>query len=224
MTALEWDKTGDRRYETGVDRGVLYLPSGEAVPWNGLVSVSEVRSREVKSYFIDGIKYLDKHIPGSYKAKLQAFTYPDELDELLGTSEYSQGVFVHDQRIKLFNLVYRTLVGNDVEGTEHGYKIHIVYNVLASPSDYSYGSIAGDVSLTPFEWDLSGTPNIMFGIRPTSHISLDSRRIPEDRLTLLEDILFGKAPSGAGTAEDPLVQNDPELPGMIDLLTMVEEP
>lgn len=224
MTALEWDKTGDRRYETGVDRGVLYLPSGDAVPWNGLVSINETRSRQVKSYYIDGIKYLDKHVPGSYSAKLQAFTYPDELNEVLGTSEYSPGVFVHDQRVKLFNLVYRTLVGNDIEGLEHGYKIHIVYNVLAVTSDFSYESLAGDVSAVPFEWDLSGTPSLMWGIRPTSHISLDSRRIPEDTLALLEGMIYGKAPSGAGTEEDPLLQNDPELPALVDLLTMVETP
>jgi hypothetical protein len=163
MTVLEWDKIGDRRYETGVDRGVLFLPDGPAVPWNGLTSVTETLSREVKSYYVDGTKFMDHHVPGSYSAKLAAFTYPDELETLLGMTEYAPGVFLHDQRTKLFHLSYRTLIGNDVDGTDHGYKVHVVYNILAIPSDKTMNSLSNQVSVEPFEWDLSGTPNVMFG-------------------------------------------------------------
>lgn len=210
MTALVWDQAGERRYETGVDRGVLFPPDGVAVPWNGLVSVSENTSRDVKSYYIDGIKYLDRHIPGSYAAKLSAFTYPDALDELFGISEFVPGVNLHDQRSKLFNFSYRTKIGNDLEGEDHGYKLHIVYNILANPSDFSYETLADTVSAKPFEWDLSGTPMNMFGIRPTAHISLDSRRIDPAMLEILETQIYGDDTT------------DPNLPNLVDLLALIE--
>lgn len=211
MTALVWDQVGERRYETGVDRGVLYPPSGSAVPWNGLISVNETVSREVKSYYVDGIKFLDHHVPGSYSAKLSAFTYPDEMDELIGTQEFVPGVFVHDQRSpRLFNLSYRTLVGNDVEGLDHAYKIHILYNLLAIPDDVTYSTNGESVEPQAFGWSISGTPAQMFGIRPTSHISLDSRRIDSAMLETLEEILYGSD------------EEDPSLPGLVDLLSMVD--
>lgn len=211
MTVLEWDKTGDRRYETGVDRGVLFPPDTPAVPWNGLTSVTENVSREVKSYYLDGVKYLDHHVPGSYSAKLAAFTYPDELEMLLGMSEYAPGVFLHDQRTKLFHLSYRTLIGNDIDGQDHGYKIHIVYNILAVPSDSVMSTISDQISIQPFEWDLSGTPNLMFGVRPTAHISLDSRKIDPEMLSALEMLIYGTS------------EADPNLPLLVDLLTMVND-
>jgi hypothetical protein len=210
MTAIEWDKVGDRRYETGVDRGVLFPKDDPAVPWNGLTSVTEALGRDVKSYYLDGVKYLDRHVPGSYSAKLAAFTYPDELEELLGMREYVPGVFLHDQRAKLFHLSYRTLVGNDIDGTDHGYKVHIVYNVLAIPSDNAMNSLSDSTDVSPFEWDLSGTPNLMFGVRPTAHISLDSRRIDPVMLENIELLLYGSADA------------DPALPGFVDLLTLVD--
>lgn len=210
MTALEWDKVGDRRYETGVDRGVLYLPDGGVVPWNGLTEVTEDRSREVKSYYMDGVKYLDHHVPGSYTGKVKAYTYPDELDELVGSLEFATGVFVHDQKAGLFNMSYRTLVGNDIEGVDYGYRIHILYNITASPSDATFGSLSESVTAQVFEWSLSGTPPLMLGVRPTSHISIDSRRIAPELLETLEALLYGT------------VDDDPALPDPITLLGMVE--
>jgi hypothetical protein len=210
MTVLEWNKVGERRYQTGIDRGVLFPPDGPAVPWNGLTNVTENVSREVKSYYLDGIKYLDRHVPGSYSATLSAFTYPDELDQLLGMSEYAPGVFLHDQRVKLFHLSYRTLIGNDVDGTEHGYKIHIVYNVLAIPSDKAMNSLSDQVSLDPFEWTLSGTPNLMFGVRPTAHVSVDSTRVDPIVLGNIEGLLYGTA------------EADPDLPTLVDFLALIE--
>lgn len=222
MTALEWDKLGDRRYETGIDRGVLFPKDGPAVAWNGLASVTETVGRDVKSYYLDGVKYLDRHVPGSYSAKLSAFTYPDELEELIGMREYVPGVYLHDQRAKLFNLSYRTLVGNDVDGTDHGYKIHIIYNVLAVPSDNAMNTLKDSTDLSPFEWDLSGTPNIMLGVRPTAHISLESRRIDPAFLASLELLLYGGPPTGAGTTEDPIVANDSKLPTFFEMIAMLD--
>jgi len=209
MTKLIWDQVGDRRYETGIDRGVLFLPNGSAVPWNGLTSVTEVLSREVKSYHLDGVKYLDRHIPGSYSAKLAAFTYPDELDSLLGNAEFAPGVFVHDQRAKYFNLCYRTLVANDLEGTDHGYKIHVVYNVTANLSDVGMDSLSDSLSPNPMEFNLTGTPQILFGLRPTSHISLDSRRLDPIALETIEAVIYGSN------------EADSYLPPLIDLLTLL---
>jgi hypothetical protein len=211
MTVLEWDKSGERRYETGLDRGVLYPPSGIAVPWNGLISVNETVSREVKPYYIDGIKFLDHHVPGSYAAQLSAYTYPDEMEVLTGIEEFSPGVFVHDQRSpKLFNLSYRTRVGNDVDGIDHAYKIHILYNLLAVLNDTAINTIGESVEAQAFQWSIYGTPSAMFGIRPTSHISLDSRRIDSTMLETLETFLYGSE------------TEDPSLPPLIELLSMVE--
>lgn len=211
MTALAWDQVEDRRYESGIDRGVLYLQDGTAVPWNGLVSVTENTERGVKSYFLDGIKFLDRHIPGAYSAKLGAFTYPDELDELVGVSQFVPGLFVHDQRAKLFHLSYRTHEGDVIEGAQAEYKIHVIYNVLAIPSSAALNSISNTPAPALFEWLLSGTPPQLFGIRPTSHISLHSRLIDPDLLDMIEGLLYG-------TDDDP-----PSLPDMVDLLALAEE-
>lgn len=211
MTALAWDQVGERRYETGVDRGVLYPPNSSAVPWNGLISVAETVTREVKPYYIDGIKFLEHHVPGSYSAKIVAFTYPDEMDELIGTQEFVPGVFVHDQRSpQLFNLCYRTKVGNDLEGIEYGYKIHILYNLLAVLNDTTLITIAESVAPVTFEWTIYGTPSRMFGMRPTSHISLDSRRIDSEMLSTLEDKLYGSD------------NFNPSLPSVVNLLNLVK--
>lgn len=210
MTVLAWDQAGDRRFETGVDRGVIYLADGTTVPWNGLVSITENTEREVKSYFLDGIKFLDRHIPGSYSAKLGAYTYPDELDELLGDEQYVPGVYVHDQRAQTFNLSYRTQERDDL-GSEN-YKIHIVYNVLAIPSSVSMNSLSDSPNPALFEFNLSGTASPMLGIRPTAHISLHTRKINPLLLSTLEGLLYG-------TETD-----DPSLPSMVDLLALTEAP
>lgn len=209
MTALAWDQVGDRRYETGVDRGVLYIPSGPAVPWNGLVSIAEETEREIKSYYLDGIKFLDRHVPGSYSAKLSAFTYPDELDELLGMKELNPGVFAHDQRAQLFNFSYRTQENDDLGSEEH--KIHIVYNVMAAHGSGAFSTVSDVAAPSMFEFQLSAAPPQMFGARPTAHISLHTRRIDSDLLTTLEGLLYG-------TSTD-----DPSLPSLVDLLGFIEE-
>jgi hypothetical protein len=209
MTVLEWDKVGERFFETGVDRGVLYTTDGAAHVWNGLTQVTENTDREVKSYWMDGVKYLDHHVPGAYSAKLEAFTYPDVLDELTGTMRYAPGVFLHDQRASVFHLAYRTGVGNDLD-PEAGYKLHIIYNVMASASGAAMGTIGENVDPGKFSWDLTGTPPVMFGARPTSHVHLDSRYLDPTLLAMLEGLLYGTADA------------DPSLPAMVDLLPMLE--
>lgn len=213
MTALTWDKIGERRYETGVDHGVLYLPTGDGIPWNGLVSISETKTREVKSYYLDGIKYLDQQIPSAYSAKLGAYTYPDELEEILGNAPYVPGVVLHDQNPRRFDLSYRTLEGNDLDGIDGGYKIHIVWNVMAVPSDVTFDTIGKD-SAAPglFEWNLTGAPQQMYGIRPTSHMSVHSRSVDPAVLAEVEAALYGTE------------EADPHLPSLVSLLSMVSEP
>lgn len=211
MTALVWDEVGERRFETGVDRGVLFLPEGGAVPWNGLASVTESRGREVKSYYSDGTKFLDHQVLGAFSGDLQAYTYPDELDALTGVSAFAPGVFLHDQRSKAFGLSYRTQVGNDLEGVDHGYKLHLLYNVLATPANATMSSLAEKVSPQLFQWTLNATPPLMLGVRPTGHISFHTRSIDPALLFQIEELIYGTE----------LV--DPALPEFVELLALIEE-
>lgn len=210
MTVLVWDEVGERRFETGIDRGVLFLPEGGAVPWNGLSSLTELLGREVKSYYTDGVKYLDHQVLGAFSATLKAFTYPDELDALTGTEPFAPGVFVHDQRSKAFSFSYRTKVGNDVDGTDYGHKIHLIYNVLATPSNADFSTLAESVTPQLFEWTLNAVPPQALGIHPTSHISFHTRSIDPDLLADIEELLYGD------------VDSAPSLPALVDLLAMVE--
>lgn len=213
MTALVWDQAGERRYQTGVDRGVLYPTSGGAVPWNGLVGVNEITGRETKPYYIDGIKFLDHNVPGSYAAKITAYTYPDEMDELIGAKELEPGVFAHDQPVySLFNLSYRTGIGNDVDGMAHGYKIHVLYSLMAVLGDTTLNTVGENAAASPFEWTIFGTPVHHAGIRPTCHISVDSRRIDSAALAALEARLYGS------------VSVDPDFPTLSELITLVGTP
>jgi hypothetical protein len=207
MTALVWDQVGQRQYETGVDRGVLYLPSGGAVPWNGLVSVVETRAQELKSYFMDGVKYQDNLIPAAYSAKLQAFTYPKELDSFIGGAELAPGVVAYDQVTNLFNLSYRTGIG--LAGIDHGHKVHLVWNVSATPSDVSYNTQSDSSTLTPFEWTLTGAPNSTVNFRPIGHVSFDSNIVSDSVMNSLEDIIYGSPTT------------DPRMPSIDDIYGLI---
>lgn len=192
MTALVWDKTGEKTFQVGVDRGVLFLHDGTAVPWNGLTSVEESPSNDLKSYYLDGVKYLDALSPGDYVGKLKAYTYPKEFDLVNGIVRVAPGLSHHDQPPQSFNLTYRTMVGNDLEGSDYGYKIHILYNVVANPDSSSFNSLQ-ESSLQPVEfgWSLTGTPVDMGRFRPTVHVSIDSRETPDYILRALEEQLYG---------------------------------
>lgn len=210
MAKLQWDKIEDRIFEAGVDQGVLYPLDGPGVAWNGLVSVSEKTSREVKSYYLDGMKFLDHYVPGAYSAQLQAFTYPRELDEILGIREFIPGVRIHDQRVGMFHLSYRTFIGDPLDGLDLGYKLHLVYNLTANPNDAAFNSLANQLSANMFSWDLSGIQTSMWGIRPANHLSFDSRYTNPDILANLEAQLYG--------TEDA----DPTIPDLVQLLTDLE--
>lgn len=192
MTKLVWDKVGERVFETGVDRGVLYLPEGGAVPWNGLTGVSENRSGDSSTpYYLDGVKYLDDQPPNDYAATLNAFTYPNEFNLFDGVAELDYGVYIDNQVPLSFNLSYRTRVGNDESGTDYGYKIHVLYNLTASPTDKAYSAIADTTTPSEFSWDITGVPVMIPGYRPSSHVIIDTRKAPNGSLVYLETSLYG---------------------------------
>lgn len=192
MTALVWDEVGERIYETGVDRGVLYLHDGTVAVWNGLISVEESPSAELKSFFLDGVKYLENLSPSDYIGKLKAYTYPEEFDLVNGIAHVSPGLNYYDQPPKSFNLSYRTRVGNDIENENYGYKIHILYNVLADPDTIAFTTVQeSGVQPIEFGWTLTGTPPRIKKHRPTVHISIDSRETPPEVFKLIESQLYG---------------------------------
>lgn len=204
MTALVWDQVGERRYETGIDRGVLYLPGAVTVPWNGLTSVTENLARDLKPYYLDGMRYMASLTPGAYSGKLEAYTYPEELDRVIGITPYGD-VFLHDQSYKMFNLCYRTRVGNDIDGIDHGYKLHIIWNVIADPEDRVYATLSDSLDPSPFSWNLFAVSQSMFGARPISHVSVDSRSA---KITEIENMLYGTDVSA------------PSLPPIVAFLNM----
>lgn len=193
MTALVWDQVGSRIYEAGVDRGVLYLSDGNGVPWNGLISVVEKASRNIGSpIYYDGVKYADILTISDFSASLTAYTYPDEFLEFEGVLDAGNGLFITNQQSGRFGLSYRTKIGNDTEGDDLGYKIHLLYNLIAIPSQKSYQtSISGNPM--EFEWDISATPTKIPGYRPTAHIILDTRFMSPSLLQDIESSLYGNA-------------------------------
>jgi hypothetical protein len=192
MSQIAWDLPGARIFEDGVDRAVLYPHVGNAVAWNGLVSVSEGKSGgDVESFYYDGVKYLGVASSQEFEATINAFTYPDEFESCLGVEAALNGILVTNQAPKLFGLCYRTLVGNDINGLDHGYKLHLIYNALAVPSDKSYGTLTSTPSPTNFSWSISTTPPVVPGFRPSAHLILDSTKIDPDILETLEGILYG---------------------------------
>lgn len=211
MSKLVWDKVGSRRYETGLDQGVLYLPDGSAVPWNGLTSVIENFDRESQPIYFDGMKTNDLVVLGDFSATMKAVTYPDEFVELEGLSPIRKGLFLADQRPQAFGLCYRTQIGNDVDGDSTDYKIHVIYNVTAIPSDKTYATISSDPSLVEFEWKITAVPEEFPEFRPSSHIVIDSRDIDPLLLEDLELILYGSA------------MYDATLVPMFELITFIEE-
>jgi hypothetical protein len=197
MPRLVWDKPGSRKYESGLDRGVLYLPDGSGVPWNGLTEVVDKVSNNVSPLYYDGLKIRDAIDLGEFKATLKAITYPDEFEDLEGSASIRNGVRVDSQMPQLFALCYRTKIGNDLSGDEAFYKIHIIYNIVATPSDKTYNSISNSPEIAEFEWSLSTIPEQVHGKHPTSHITIDTRKIDKWLLEDLEASLYGSASAEA---------------------------
>lgn len=197
MPKLVWDKVGDRTYETGVDHGVLYRVNSKGVydkgyVWNGLVSVSESPSgAEANAQYADNIKYLNLISAEEFAATIEAFTYPVEFEECDGTAEIAKGVNIGQQPRKLFGLSYRTLIGNDLVGTEFGYKIHLIYGGLAAPTEKGYNTVNDSPEAIQFSWEVSTTPVQVTGHKPTATVTIDSTKVDKLKLAALEEILYG---------------------------------
>ena len=202
---LTWNNEGERFYETGVKKTVLYLkenknveqkPYAKGVAWNGVTSISESPSgAESTALYADDIKYLNLLSNEEFAASIEAYTYPDEFAECDGSAELVKGVSIGQQPRKQFGLCYRTAVGNDVDGTEKGYKLHLIYNCLAAPTEKSYATINDSPEAITFSWDISTTPVEIAGHKPTAVVTIDSTKLDEKgktKLTALEDILYGK--------------------------------
>ena len=196
MAKLVWDKTGERFYETGVDHGVLY-PMGattyeKGVAWNGLTAVNESpEGGEPTALWADNIKYLNLMSAEEFGGSIEAYTYPDEFMACDGSAELATGVTIGQQSRKQFGLCYRTRIGNDVNGSDHGYKLHLVYNCLASPSEKGYETINDSPDAITFSWDFTTTPVSVDGFKPTAHLIIDSTKVDAEKLKTLETQLYG---------------------------------
>jgi hypothetical protein len=199
MAQLVWDDTGHRIFETGVDRGVLYIPNGagvyiNGVAWNGLTTVTEKPTgAEPNAKYADNIKYLNLYSAEEFGATLEAFTYPDEFAPFDGLAIPVPGIAVGQQARRSFGLCYRSRLGNDVEGDDYGYKLHLVYGATASPSEKAYGTVNDSPDNTSFSWDLTTQPVDVPGLRRTSIVTLDSTKLDPTALAALERILYGDA-------------------------------
>ena len=210
MSKLVWDQTGERYYETGVKQGVLYpqatggtYPKG--VAWNGLTAVTESPSgAETTALYADDIKYLNLISAEELGATIEAYTYPDESAQRAGSATLATGVSIGQQSRKAFGLCYRTTLGNDVDGNDFGYKLHIIYNALAAPSEKAYATINDSPEAITFSWEVTTTPVNVPGFKPTASITIDSTKVDKSKLASLEEILYGKdAPSNGGEGTDP---------------------
>lgn len=191
MTRLDWDAVGSRFYEAGIDRGVLFVDGYPGVPWSGLTSVNESPSGgDPQSFYIDGVKYLMISAPEEFEGTITAYTYPNEFSECNGDDQPRSGLFLTHQRRKTFGMSYRTKIGNDLDGS-YGYKIHIIYNAIASPSERSNETLKDNVDPDDFSWKITCKAPVMDGYRRTSHIIVDSRSTDPSVLAEIEDILYG---------------------------------
>lgn len=205
MARLVWGATGTRIFQAGVDRGVLYV-GNEGYPWSGLISVNEENpGADLRSYYVDGVKYAERLLPGEFAMTIEAYTYPDAFSACDGTKSLGNGLFATKQRRKPFGLSYRTKVGNDIDGMDHAYKIHLVYNCLAAPSPRANKTIGDSVEPFNFTWAVSTRAPVL-DIVPTPHFVIDSRTTPDGLMTQIEDMLYGSA-----------TQN-PRMPDLAELL------
>lgn len=206
--ALQWDAEGQRLYETGVDRGVLFVKGnsgyGAGVAWNGLTSVSESPSgAEPTALWADNIKYLNLISAEEFGATIEAYTYPDEWAQCDGSAAAQTGVYLGQQGRKVFGLAYRTKVGNDTDSNDHGYKLHLIYNCTAKPSERQYETVNDSPSAITFSWEISTTPVNVSGFKPTACITIDSTKVDATKLASFEQILYGTPASGSDPAVLP---------------------
>ena len=197
MAKLVWDESGKRLYETGVEKGVLYV-QGEngqyenGVAWNGLTAVTESPSgAEPTALYADDIKYLELFSAEEFGATIEAYTYPEEFEACDGSASLGTGVTIGQQDRKAFGLCYRTIVGNDVKGNENGYKLHLIYGAKAKPSEKAYATVNDSPEAVTFSWEVTTTPVNVAGFKPTASVTIDSTKIEAGKLKAIEDKLYG---------------------------------
>lgn len=224
MAKIEWDKTGEKLYETGVKNGVLYLPdeSGaytKGVAWNGLTSIKESPSgAEATPLYADDIKYLELTSAEEFGGTLECYTYPDEFAECDGSAEVAPGVIIGQQNRKTFGLCYRTTLGNDIKSNEYGYKLHLIYGAKASPSEKAYSTINDSPEAITFSYEISTTPVNVTGYKPTASLIVDSTKVSKEKMAALEAILYGKDATVESGAN-----NDPRLPLPDEVITLLKD-
>ena len=206
MSKLVWDQTGNRYYETGVKMGVLYPQSStgtysKGVAWNGLTAVTESPSgAEATALYADDTKYLNLISAEEFGATIEAYTYPPEFGACDGSAEIATGVTIGQQKRTAFGLCYRTTVGNDTDGNDYGYKLHIIYGAMASPSEKAYATINDSPEAITFSWEVTTTPVSVSGFKPTANLTIDSTKVNAEKLAALEAILYG---SDTETSKEP---------------------
>lgn len=213
--AIEWDKAGERLYETGVDRVVLYPirdtisdptdPYDAGIAWNGVTNITQSASGgEPTPLWADNIKYLNLMSAEEASISIEAYTYPEAFEECDGSREIVEGAIIGQQPRKMFGLSYRTLIGNDQKQQDFGYKLHLVYGCLASPSDRSYATVNDSPEAISFSWSVTTTPVDVAGFKPTSIITVDSTKTAAAKLAALESILYGTGGTSSVAAKLPL--------------------
>ena len=217
MSKIVWDKTGERFYETGVKNGVLYIPTdgvySKGVAWNGLTAVTESPSgAEATALYADDIKYLNLMSNEEFGATIEAYTYPDEFAECDGSASLATGVVIGQQSRKTFGLCYRTTLGNDTDGNDYGYKLHLIYGAMAAPSEKGYATINDSPEAITFSWEVTTTPVSVNGFKPTASITIDSTKANPEKLAALEKILYG-------TDDEPATE--PRLPLPDEIATLM---
>lgn len=210
MTRLVWDQAGERFYENGVCQGVFYGSDSKGIPWNGLTSVKEANDDSVEPLYFDGLKYAELVTLGDFKGVMTAFTYPDEFLLYEGMDVRKNGFFLANQPKSRFGLSYRTEINSD-NGAQSGYKIHLIYNLIAIPSDKTYQTMSLDTDPIDFEWDISAIPEQIDRFRPTAHVVIDSRKLDPIMLSDIENLLYGTA------------ETDAMLPDLNGLVTFVQK-
>lgn len=216
MFKIEWDQTGEKVWETGLDRGVLYPRDDKAeypagVPWNGLISVTEgVSGGEANPFYADNIKYANVTSNEEFNPSIEAYNSPVEFDECDGSKEIAPGITIGQQARKTFGMSYRSKIGNDVEDADYGYKIHLVYGALAAPSEKSRSTINESPELMTLSWECTTTPVAVPGFKPTAHLTINSTTTAPEKLAELEKILYG---DGDTDARLPLPEEIIELVG-----------
>ena len=210
MAALVWDKTGERRIETGVDHCALYVydPAtktyGKGVAWNGITAISEKpEGAEATDLYADNILYLSLLSAEKLKGTIEAYTYPDEFEACDGSSTLAKGIKIGQQDRVAFGLVYRTKIGDDVAGQDRGYKLHVLYGCKASPSEKGYKTVNDSPEAISFSWEISTTPVNVTGAKPTSLLTISSLDVDPGKLKTLEAKLFGADAQGGQQAAEP---------------------